>query len=262
MIDEKTWQPATSFAGCKLFYYEETESTNNDVKRLMAEGEPHGVLAVAEKQTAGKGRRGRTWISDEGCNIFMSLGLKPEISPDKASMLTLVMAMAVNDAICELTGLNSQIKWPNDIVVNHKKVCGILTEMEVEAMQIRYVVIGVGINVNQTGFPEEIKETATSLFLETAHSVNRQKLMETIMRCFEKYYALFLKTGDLTLLKDAYEEKLVNLDAKVKVLDPRGDYEGIAKGIDNGGQLLVSTEQGIKAVYAGEVSVRGYYGYA
>ena len=251
----------TKWAGRKVYYYDETDSTNNDVRRLMADGEEHGVLAVADMQTAGKGRRGRTWISPAGANIFMSIGLKPDFAPDKASMMTLVMALAVCDAVRDITGLDSKIKWPNDIVVNGKKICGMLTEMDAELDCIHSVVIGVGINVNQAEFDEEISATATSLYLESKQKVIRAALIESVMQYFERYYEQFMREGDLSELQKEYNDRLVNLDAKVRVLDPKGEYDGVARGIDNLGELLVERDGGIVKVFAGEVSVRGVYGY-
>ncbi len=154
----------TKWAGQQLFYLEETGSTNIDAKRYAEEGEPHGTTVIAEKQNAGRGRRGKYWESPPGSAIYMTIMLKPDFAPDKASMLTLVMALSVAEAITEATGLQAGIKWPNDVVVNKKKVCGILTELNVETDYIRHVVIGVGINVNNGApeeFPEEIRETAT-----------------------------------------------------------------------------------------------------
>ena len=251
----------TEWAGRTVYYFDETDSTNNDVRRLMSQGAPHGTLAIADKQTAGKGRRGRTWISPAGTNIFMSLGLRPEIPPDKASMLTLVMALAVCDAIRETTGSDAKIKWPNDIVINGKKVCGMLTELEAELDCIHSVVVGIGINVNQTQFDPEIAQTATSLFMESGRKVIRALLVERVMHYFEKYYAVFMEKGDLSGLKEAYDERLVNLNTGVRVLDPKGEYDGTARGIDEKGQLLVERDGEMIKVYAGEVSVRGVYGY-
>ena len=134
----------------KLYYYDVTDSTNTDCKRYMEEEGVHGTLVVADMQRAGKGRRGRSWESPSGHAIFMSLGLKPEISPNKASMLTLVMALAVCDGIAGVTGQETGIKWPNDVVLHQKKICGILTEMSAEPDYINQVNIRVGINVNQT----------------------------------------------------------------------------------------------------------------
>lgn len=254
----------TKWAGRKLFFLEETGSTNMDAKQLAEEGESHGTLVVAKKQNSGRGRRGRTWHSPEGSAVYMSLVLKPDFAPDKASMLTLVMALSVAEAITELTGLEAKIKWPNDIVVQGKKVCGILTEMSAEMDYIHYVVIGVGINTNQnqSEFEEEIRQTATSLKIESGQPISGAAIIERVMFCFEKNYDIFVIKQNLADFKQAYQTHLVNLNAEVKVLDPKGEYTGIARGIDETGELLVERENGeIEAVYAGEVSVRGLYGY-
>lgn len=252
----------TKWAGRQLYCMEETGSTNTDVKRLLEEGAPHGVLVVADKQNSGKGRRGRSWSSPKGTSIYMSIGLKPSYNPDKASMVTLVMALAVAEGIRKTTGLEALIKWPNDVVVNKKKVCGILTEMDAEMDYIHSVVIGTGINVNELEFPEEIKETATSLFLEKGEKITRAQLTAVVMECFEQEYEKFLAKEDLSGLLEEYNELLINRGKKVKVLDPKGEWEGCARGINEKGELLVEDEKGkLVKVYAGEVSVRGLYGY-
>lgn len=252
----------TRWAGRNLSYLKETDSTNNDAKRCMEEGGVHGTLIVAERQTAGRGRRGRLWESPEGTAIYMTIGMKPEFAPDKVSMLTLVMALSVAEAIEEQSGLEAGIKWPNDVVVNKRKVCGILTEMILEAEYIRCVVTGVGINVNQPSMPEEIAQTATSLFIEKGEKLSRAALIESVMRHFENNYDCFIGSLDLSELKEAYEARLANKNQLVRVLDPKGEYEGIARGIRCTGELIVELPDGIvREVYAGEVSVRGYYGY-
>lgn len=255
----------TKWAGQRLYYLDETGSTNIDAKRYAEEGEPHGTTVVAEKQTAGRGRRGKYWESPPGSAIYMTIMLKPDFAPDKASMLTLVMALSVAEAITEATGLSAGIKWPNDVVVNKKKVCGILTELNVETDYIQYVVIGVGINVNNGSpeeFPEEIRKTATSLKIESGVQLSRASLIERVLEHFEKNYDTFVTTLDLRLLTEAYSRYLLNLNAEVCVLDPKGSYTGIARGINTTGELLVEKENGeMEAVYAGEVSVRGLYGY-
>lgn len=257
----------TKWAGRKLYYFESTGSTNTDAKRLAEEGEPHGTTIVANMQTAGKGRRGRTWQSPAGANTYFTILLKPDFSPDKASMLTLVMALSVAEAIEEITGLKADIKWPNDIVVHKKKVVGMLTEMSTtpEMDEIQYVVIGVGTNVNYDSpenFPEELRPTATSLRIEAGHLINRAALTERMLARFEINYEKFEETLDLSGLMDSYEKHLINVGAQVRVLDPAGEYTGISRGINAVGELLVEKENGETInVYAGEVSVRGLYGY-
>lgn len=253
-----------------IIHYDNTGSTNEDAKRLALEGAKEGTVVVAESQSAGKGRRGRQWISPAGSNLYFTLLLKPEFEPDKVSMLTLVMALSVLEAMEKELGdeLPFRIKWPNDIVVNGRKVCGILTEMIMENCLVQSVVIGVGININQTDFPKELEDAATSLFIEKQKvklepkTDIKEKLLKDILDSFESNYGLFLQDLSLNFLKESYEAYLVNLNREVKVLDPAGEFEGRAMGINEKGELLVRTADGsIKEIYAGEVSVRGIYGY-
>lgn len=252
----------TQQMGRELVFHKKTGSTNIDVKVLAENGAKEGLLVVADMQEAGRGRRGREWVSPSGESIYMSLLLRPSCPPDKASSITLVMALAILEAVEELQPGVAGIKWPNDIVINKKKMCGILTEMSAEIDAIHYVVVGVGINVNQTEFAPEIAQTATSLCLELGHKVNRSELVARTMHYFEINYQEFLKTYDLTGLIDKYNSYLINKDKEVRVLDPQGEYEGVALGINEKGELCVRKEDGtVVEVYAGEVSVRGLYGY-
>ena len=250
--------------GQRVVSYEITDSTNTRAKQLAEEGAVHGTLVVANMQTAGKGRRGRSWQQEEGSVIAMSLLLRPTFSPDKASMLTLLAAHSVAGAIEAVTGLPAAIKWPNDIVINRKKTVGILTEMSlgVEQAAIDYIVIGIGINVNNTAFPEDIRDMATSLYLEKGERVSRSALIAESMRRLEVDYEAFLKTEDLSAILPDYNAHLISMNKEVRVLDPKGEYTGISRGMDAQGELLVERADGeIIKVYAGEVSVRGLYGY-
>jgi len=262
----------TNWIGQSLYYYDSIDSTNVQAKRLAEEGAPDGSLVVADQQTAGRGRRGRGWISPAGANLYFTLLLRPRIAPDKASMLTLVMAMAVARGIQSRMGdgrspggqnASVGIKWPNDIVIMGRKACGILTELSLSVEQgtIDYLVIGVGINVKRQTFSEELQGHAIALE-EVLDEVSRSELLNAVLTAFEGYYEEFLATGDLTRLQKDYNELMVNLDQQVRVLDPKAEYEGIARGIRNTGELLVEIQGGeTRAVYAGEVSVRGIYGY-
>ncbi|MGN0142512.1 MAG: biotin--[acetyl-CoA-carboxylase] ligase, partial [Roseburia sp.] len=196
-----------------------------------------------------------------GVGIFMTLMLKPQINPNNASMLTLVAALAVSRAITQVTGLPAGIKWPNDIVMNGKKVCGILTEMSAQFDYVNHIVIGIGINVHNEAFPEEISHMATSLYLETKQHWNRAKLIEAVLEQFEHYYAIYLETEDLSGLVKEYNASLVNMHQGVRVLDPKEPFEGKAMGITARGELIVDTWESRKLVSSGEVSVRGIYGY-
>lgn len=246
----------------KIIYYKQLDSTNTEIARLAAEGAVHGMVVVADAQTAGKGRRGRQWESPAGENIYMSILLRPDCAPDRAPMLTLVMAYSVAKVIRELGFLDVQIKWPNDLVLSGKKICGILTEMQLKDTEIDYVVVGVGINVNTSKFAEELKDTATSLYLESGIVSDRETLVESIVEYFDEAYRQFLKTQDLSFLKEAYNDMSVNVGREVRVLEPGNEYTAYAQGINTEGELLVRTAEGEeKRIYAGEVSVRGIYGY-
>lgn len=252
----------TRWAGQNLFIHKEIDSTNNEVRRLAEQGAPEGTLVLAEQQNAGKGRRGRAWTSPAGTGIWMSLLLRPAFAPEYASMLTLLAAMAVQQGICQVTGLDCQIKWPNDIVLNGKKICGILTEMSTEEDTIRHVVVGIGINVNTEYFPEDIAATATSLMIEAGHRIARAPLACAVMSAWESIYERYCETLDLSLLMEEYNQKLVNRGREVKVLAPKGDYTGVSLGINAQGELLVELPNGmVREVMSGEVSVRGIYGY-
>ena len=252
----------TEWAGGRTVYFDATDSTNVQAKRLAEAHAPHGTLVVSDRQDGGKGRRGRSWTSPSGVGIWMSLILRPEIAPSSASMLTLAAALAVREGIREETGLSPLIKWPNDLVLNGMKICGILTEMSTELMEIQYVITGIGINVNQREFPPEIRDTATSLSLEAGRSFRRSSLIAAILKAFEKDYTAFLKTGDLSLLLEEYNACLVNRGKEVCILDPSGEYRAVAEGIDESGSLLVTLPDGTRReIISGEVSVRGIYGY-
>lgn len=252
----------TKWIGKNLIYTPVTGSTNILAKLEGEKGACNGTLVVTDQQTAGRGRRGKEWESPSGKNIYFTLLLRPDIEPNKASMLTLVMANAVGRAIELETGLKAGIKWPNDIVVNGKKICGILTEISLEREFVHYLVIGVGINVSKQEFDEDLSQKATCLESEAGRKISRADLLNRVLKEFETDYQKFLNKGNLTDLMDSYQGMLVNKDACVRVLDPQGDFEGIAKGITATGELLVETEDGkLAKVYAGEVSVRGIYGY-
>lgn len=251
----------TLWIGKDIRYYEVTDSTNNQAKQLGKTGAEHGTLVIAEQQLAGRGRSGRSWESPKDGGIFMTLLLRPEIKAIEAPMLTLVTALSVAKAMRNELALPVEIKWPNDIVLNGKKLCGILTEMEADEHGIHYVVIGIGINLWNQSFSEEIASMATSVVLESGKNISKETLIEAVWREFETDYAGFLKSRDLSGMKEEYQTYLVNLDKQVKVLDPKEPYVGIARGITDTGELIVETQNGEQEVSSGEVSVRGIYGY-
>ena len=251
----------TDWVAKEVLYFDTIDSTNIKAQELAEKGYPSGTLVVADKQESGKGRRGRSWGSPSGTGIFMTLMIKPDINPNNASMLTLVAALAVAKAITSVTGEEALIKWPNDIVVNGKKVCGILTEMNAQFDYINHIVIGIGINVHNESFPEELQDHAGSLLLECGKRVHRADLIEAFLEEFERLYAIYLQTEDLSALQEEYDQLLVNRGRQVRVLDPKEPFEGKAMGITKKGELIVDTWESRKLVSSGEVSVRGIYGY-
>lgn len=252
----------TEWVAKEVLYFDTIDSTNTKAQELAEKGYPSGTLVVADKQESGKGRRGRSWVSPSGTGIFMTLMIKPDINPNNASMLTLVAALAVAKAITSVTGEEALIKWPNDIVVNGKKVCGILTEMNAQFDYINYIVVGIGINVHNESFPEEISQMASSLMIEAGGKrFHRAQIIAETMSYFEQYYDTFLKTQDLSALVREYDELLVNRNKSVRVLDPKEPFDGKAMGITPKGELIVDTWESRKLVSSGEVSVRGIYGY-
>lgn len=252
----------TQKTGRNLVLLETVDSTNNKAKQLAEEGAADGTLVVADSQSGGKGRRGKLWSSPSGAGVWMSLILRPQCPPASASMLTLVAALSVNRGIREVTSVSSQIKWPNDIVINGKKVCGILTEMSAEPDLINHVVVGIGINSNNVLFPKELEQVATSLRLASGQLVKRAKLVNAVLCAWEEYYHIFLQTENLSGLVAEYNDKLTGLGGAVKVLMPADSYDGISQGVDENGRLLVKKSDGtVMQVVSGEVSVRGIYGY-
>ncbi len=263
-MDKYNWETSlpTKWAGRKIVYQDEMVSTNRTVAELGNAGAPHGTLAAADKQTGGRGRRGRTWESPVGKNLYFSLLLRPDIPTEKVSMLTLVMAHSVAKAIERIADIKVGIKWPNDILIHGKKVCGILTEMKMDGSRIDHVVIGVGVNVHSQKFDGELADKASSLEEACKASVDRGTLLKYIMQAFEEDYEAFAACGDLVPFMEYYHSRLLNRNAQVRVLDPQSPFEGTAGGITPMGELIVEKADGQTClVYAGEVSVRGLQGY-
>lgn len=248
----------TKIMGQNVYFYQSIDTTNNRARELAYEGATEGTLVVAEQQTAGRGRRGRAWESAADSGIWMSLVLRPEIMPTQASVLTLLCGLAVAEALEEKTELSMQIKWPNDILINGKKVAGILTEMDCEMTQVHFVIPGIGINVNTKAFPPELTEIATSLYLESGKSFSRSRLVQAIMQKIEWHYMEFLRTKSFATLLSAYRARCVTLGKEVEV---KGQNPFLAKALDvtEGGELLVRhlSDGKEEIVYSGEVSIRG-----
>lgn len=239
---------------------DEIDSTNEYARRFIADGWSGEDITVvsAQYQTAGKGRRGREWVSPPGTSLMFSMFFKPRADMSKCAMITLVSAMAIREALLD-NGVDCSIKWPNDLIVNGKKLCGILTEAIPEK---GYVIVGVGINLTQDSWPEELKDKAISIINATEEYVDEDKLLEDIIFYTEKYLEIWEETGDMSSLLEDYNEVLAGKGDRVCVLDPKGEFDGVSEGINEQGELLVRREDGsLENIYAGEVSVRGVYGY-
>lgn len=245
----------------KVVYHEVVDSTNLEAKRVAMTTEENPILIVADEQQLGRGRLGRSWHSSKGDGLWMSLLLRPEIEPEASFRLTLIGAVAVAKAIEKVTGLKAGIKWPNDVIVNDKKICGILSEMSAEWQKVNYIVLGIGINVNQTQFPEDIAQKASSLRLESQGPVNKLDLLHAFAETYIYYEQALYSEKRLAELLEVYREKSVTLGKIVKVIG-KSERIGKALEIDDKGALLVAFEDG-ETVYVnyGEVSVRGidYY---
>lgn len=246
----------------EVYSFDTIDSTNSYAKKVAMSEEDVPFLVIADSQQAGRGRRGRSWSSKKGEGIFMSLVVKPSIPPEDAPKLTLLTALAITKALEKVAKVTPMIKWPNDLILGQKKVCGILTEMSSEMDYIHYVVIGMGINVHGQAFEDEVKDVATSLWLQGRKGLHRSDLVSAIVEAFETYYNQFISTKTLDAFVEEYNARLIHKEKQVRVQTKDGEREGIAHGIDAQGNLIVEFEDGTtEAIISGEVSVRGLYGY-
>ena len=251
----------TKWLGKDTVFFSICDSTNTRLQELANAGAKEGTVVISEEQTAGQGRNGRNWNSPKGEGIFLSMLLRPEFKPRYASMVTLVTALAVCSAL-EKNGVEHLfIKWPNDIVASGKKLCGILTKMSTDAESIQYIIVGLGINVNQKNFHPEIAEIATSLYLETKEEKSQVNIIADFLSSFETYYEQFRLTKDLSLLKEEYNQKLVHRNSMVRIIEEGREKNVKALEINEKGELLVEEQGQIRTIIAGEISVRGIYGY-
>jgi BirA family biotin operon repressor/biotin-[acetyl-CoA-carboxylase] ligase len=255
--DEVRLGLTTNFIGRNLHYVESVESTQKIAHHFASENAPEGTVILAEEQLSGRGRMARNWHSPKYTGIWMSMILRPNIPLSNAPQLTLLAAVAIVQAIEEMTDLIPDIKWPNDILINGKKVTGILTELQAEADRIHSIIIGMGINVNQKkeDFPLELQETATSLFIEGRETVSRAELIRTIFKYFERLYTLYLEQGFLPikLLWEGYASSIGNY---IKARTLRNTIEGKALGITDDGVLQLEDMTGkIHLIYSADIEI-------
>ncbi len=244
--------------GKKIIYHPVTGSTNIQAKALAGEGAPEGSVVVADSQNGGRGRMGRIWVSPPGVNLYFSLILRPEVPSIRVPQLTLLVAVAIHRALCVLSpALLPMIKWPNDLLVKGKKLCGVLCEMQSEPEMTHFVVVGIGINVNQTKMPPEIEERATSLFLESGQFFSRPELLAFVLNHLEPLYNEWLLHDDLGFILP-YLEKYSLLQSKEVSIDQRNrNLSGTVVGIARGGELkLLCADGQTILVSSGEAHLR------
>lgn len=255
----------TAVVGRELQCFDEIDSTNNYAKRIALSGAPDGTVIVADCQTAGRGRMDRSFQSPKGKGIYLTALLRPELPPERLLPVTALAGVAVCAAVERVCGVRPGLKWPNDPVLGSRKLCGILTELSVEAEtgRAQYLVLGIGVNVLQTAedFTPEVAEVATSLAMALGRPVSRPALAAALIEELDRLYTA-LRAGDLSEYLAAYRRDCVNLGKAVQLISPAGRETVTAVGIDGDFGLVVRGADGEeRAVRSGEVSVRGLYGY-
>ncbi len=239
----------------RIYHFFKVDSTNTVGLRLGHEGEPHGAIVLAEEQTAGRGRVGRSWHSEKTSGIYLTVLLRPAIGPAQAPLITLLAGLAAHDAIVEQTGLRPDLRWPNDLLLNGKKFCGILTEMHAEPDHVHFVIVGMGINVNHTRMPAELEPIATSLKLETGRTHSRLELLARLLRWLDRYYNQFLAEGSGPILSRFAEVSTYARGKRVRISTATETYVGTTAGLEPNGLLRVEREDGrTQVVISGDVA--------
>lgn len=248
----------TAVMGSRIEYFVDLPTTNNEAKKLARAGCPEGTVVVAESQSGGKGRMGRFWFSPRARGLWFSVILRPPVNLVETPQVTMVAAVAVALAVREHTGLAASIKWPNDLLVEGKKLCGILVELNAEIDRVNFMVAGIGLNVNidSNQFPPELAGIATSLKIEAGRHIPRVPMLRALLQSLEIWYRRWLQEG-FTPVLEKWRELCVTLDCPVTVHTIKGSYAGHALDVDETGALLVQRADGtVERLVAGEVSLR------
>jgi BirA family transcriptional regulator, biotin operon repressor / biotin---[acetyl-CoA-carboxylase] ligase len=241
--------------GKRVFHFFRTDSTNRVAFDLAQQGEEEGAVVIAEEQTAGRGRAGRTWHSERGTGIYVTLLLRPRLAPVQAPLLTMLAGISAQAAVAAVTGLQVDLKWPNDLLIGGKKVGGILTEMHAEPTMVKFVIVGIGLNVNQEGFPSELGTVATSLRGETGKLQSRRELLVRLLREFESDYNRLLREGSGSVVRRFEEISSYGRGKKVSVVTGMETFSGVTAGLTPEGLLRVERGDGsVFTVIAGDVS--------
>ena len=258
MIDEKKLSFNAETLGMKIILLKSTDSTNSELKRLARVNSESGTVVCAYSQTAGKGRFGRQWNSDTG-GLYFSFILRADLPPSDIASITLAAGYAVCLAIRNYTGLDAKIKWPNDVIIENRKVCGILTEMAAQSDRMDYIIVGTGINLNNAAFPEEIRQKATSVFIETGKNTDKTDFFRTVLIYLDKVMTSFMISISLDDM-DNFRKLCATLGRKVSVQRGEKVISGKAVDITPMGELVIETEDNTKiSVLSGEVTVQGIY---
>ncbi|MBA3016796.1 MAG: biotin--[acetyl-CoA-carboxylase] ligase [Proteobacteria bacterium] len=245
------------FGKKNIIFLNETDSTNTRAKELAAQGAPEGTLVIAEKQTEGRGRRGRSWFSPPGGGIYFSLILRPVISPGETPKITLMTAVVLAETLISLMKLKLRIKWPNDILVNGKKLAGILTEISTEMDAVNYIIVGLGLNVNTQfeKFPQDIKGNATSILIENGKQFPRVKLIQHYLKLYEIYYDMF-KNNDFEPIMKRWRELADIIGKQIRVDVIGKTHIGKVVDVDNDGVLILKDDQGrLQRIFSGDVTL-------
>lgn len=245
---------STSVIGRKIEYRDSIDSTNQFAYRLALDGAPEGTCVIAETQKTGKGRLQRKWFSPYGKNLYLSVVLRPRLHPSLVYPITFLSSLAVHDMLLTL-GLQPALKWPNDVLVNGKKICGTLLELSTEADMVRFVVVGIGLNVNmkRSEMSDEIRNKATSMFLETRNLYERARVCGILLNSLEQYYQHLKKNG-VTSLCSEWEEKANVRGKQLEILQGTSVFRGIAEGIADDGALLLNDNGTVRRMIAGDVA--------
>jgi BirA family biotin operon repressor/biotin-[acetyl-CoA-carboxylase] ligase len=230
--------------GHRIVHYFRADSTNTIALRLASEGADHGTVVVAEEQTAGRGRFGRVWYSEKSSGIYLSVLLRPPLAPTAAPALTLMAGVAAQAAVVRSTGLVTDIRWPNDLLMNGKKLCGILTEMSAEVDRLHAVVIGIGINVNHREIPDELRSIATSLRLESGKVHSRVQVLAAVLRELEQHYQLLIREGPGAIITRWTAVSTYARGKRIVVRTPAGEFQATTAGLESNGALRIRYDDG------------------
>ena len=240
--------------GKKVIHLDTTDSTNSYAASILVAGIDEGTVVIAEEQTAGRGRSGRVWSSEKGKNLTFSIILKPKVPPASIGVISLYAALGVAEAVRDLTGMSAHCKWPNDVLIAGRKLCGILSDTSIEGGSLTSVVVGIGLNVNQTEFPSEIQPAPTSLRLAAGRTFDRIKVLSSVLDRLEQRYS-DLQSQRFDAIIRAWESMATMMGSEIRIAMHNGVLAGVASGIAEDGGLIVRTNGTDRKVLAGDVTI-------